>query len=542
LLGYSSSRVADARVAAALASTPWRGEPSASLPGTTGAIYALGEATAARDGDVSLVLHGRIDRRDGWDADVAATLTGPDACLALIEAYRRDGEDFVDRLIGDFALILVDEHNQSMLATRDWMGTRPLFWGQNENGVAFASEPAQVLVLLDAPYQLDEDVLEEYARMGDPPLDATFALGVRAVMPGEQIIATTGVKVRANRVVPRFLPIKVSRASAVETLRERLDTAVSRRTTGARRLGALISGGMDSTSVAATAASLAERGAGPALVASFTTAYPGLSECDETAYASTVAERWSVAWHPVPIRSDDFHEWPEIGFGYHFGPTFPTFAIFPKLFAMARSKSVDVLLTGEAGDEWFAQRNSALRLSILRGDVRGIMAWTLAGARPNLRTTASQIYRGLEGRLVRGTRAEAYFEDIPYFWIRYALEQEEREAMRHGIRAEFPFADRDLAAYLVGMRPSVRALPRMNKRILRQAMAGLLPESVLLRRGKTRLDPWLAAALELQTETSGPPPLSLSARRYAEAWREGLPRHLERVGMAPPLLLGERVN
>ena len=525
LLGFRSTESDDSRVTATLAVSPWRGQPTSSHVTGAGQIYALGEASSAQEDAVSIVLHGRIDRLPNADADIPTATSGHDTCLALIDAYRRDGESFVDRLTGDFALILVDERVGIMLAARDWVGTRPLFWGQSDHGPAFASEPAQVLALLGEPYRLDEEVLAEYARIGKPPLDATFALGVKAIIPGGRVIAGPGGEARSGKRALRFPALDLSRAAALEPFRERMSTAVCRRAAGAGRLGSLISGGMDSTTIAATAASLARRDRCPPLVAGFTTAYPGFAECDETTYARVLAERWSVPWHPVVIRPEIYVDWPAEGFARHLGPTFPGFAIYSQLAREVGDAGVDVLLTGDLGDAWLDQSNGELRLSILRGDHRGLLTWAIPGTSSNPRQTASQIYRGLRGRLIERERAEAFFETRTDFWMRLGLETQEREAMYRGVRIEFPYADYDLATLLIGLRPSVRASRRTKKRIVREAMRGLLPESILRRRGHTILDPWLTSMHRAATGVIAPLPLLAAAHYYADIWRSILAEH-----------------
>jgi asparagine synthetase B (glutamine-hydrolysing) len=117
---------------------------------------------------------------------------------------------------------------------------------------------------------------------------------------------------------------------------------------------------------------------------------------------------------------------------------------------------------------------------------------------------------------LRGDRAEGLFENrAANFYLRSALETEEREGLIRNIRVEFPFCDRELAALLAGLRPGVRAAAGVPKGVLREAMAGRLPEAVRGRRDVTYFDPLLAAAVD------GNDPVLVS-HRYADAWRRQL--------------------
>ena len=124
--------------------------------------------------------------------------------------------------------------------------------------------------------------------------------------------------------------------------------------------------------------------------------------------------------------------------------------------------------------------------------------------------------RGLSGRL-RGDRAEALFEYGVGFWGRIGLEYKEREGMRQGIRVEFPFYDRELAALLSGVPPRVRSSPGSTKLVMREAMFGFLPESVRAEERWVFAEPVFYAAVgRYDGEHRVAEEL---ARRYAAVWR-----------------------
>lgn len=523
LIGYFGTGLPNERMAQALRCAPWRGEVTTSIEGALGGIFTLGSAQAGRYGQIAVVLHGRIDNLDtlAIELDVEPVLgkEHPDPCLVLAMAYLRWGEEFAGRVVGDFAAIVFDERRGVILGTRDWIGARPLFWGRWGETIAFASEVKQVLALLDRPYRIDEKVLAEYECLGDPALDATFAEGVSAVLPNGQVVAGHGHEPRAWRRGVRFEPINLPLPAAVRAVCDRLESAVGRRTAGAHRLGTLISGGMDSTSVTAIAALRAAHGAGPPVEAGFTWDFPEVPACDETMYAQAVADRWAIPWKPVINRPVDVLTWPERAFAFHDGPTFPTFFGVRNFLVAAREADIDVLLTGEGGDQWLSQREQELSHSLLRRDWRGVTHWGWYDVRRHPRATVRKVLRTWLRRLLEGERAEQYFENSAEdYWLRVALEGQEREGMRHGVRVEFPLCDIELARLLAGLRPSQHSLPGTTKLVLREAMRDLLPDSVIARPGKTLFDPILVEALETVEEDV---PITIQiAHRYGAAWRE----------------------
>jgi asparagine synthetase B (glutamine-hydrolysing) len=520
LLGYLSIGLAPERVAEAARRAPWRGPISATLSGPTGEIHALGQATAVRRGAVSAALHGRIDNL----AELAGRLQIEDPeerpCAVLIAAYQRFGDDFADHLLGDFAALVLDDRRGALLGIRDWVGTRPLFWGRCGEVIVFASEVKQILALLDKPFESDESTLAAYAALTTPALEATFAKGVSAIPPNGQVLARPEQGAQAWRRNLRFQPTALSLGEAAPLARERLAVAVRRRTAAATHLGSMLSGGMDSTSVVATAALLAEQGASPPLRLTLTTSYPEVPASDETVYARQVASRWSIPWQPVVIHPRDFLTWPEEGFAAHDGPTFPAFRVFASLAAAAAAEGVDVLLTGEAGDNWLRQHGRELEFSLLRWDWHGVVRWGLHTARhQSPGALARTVARTLVRRVRQGDRVEAYYEDgAAHYNLRTSLETQEREAMRRGVRIEFPFCDREFVALLASLPPSVRSMPWATKRVMREAMSQHLPQEVLARSDWTTLDPVLLAALG---EPSGDDVvLPRLTQRFADTWRQ----------------------
>jgi asparagine synthase (glutamine-hydrolysing) len=517
LVGYLNSTPLPHRVEAASERAPWRGPVSGSEQGRVGEIAALGESQITRFGQIAIACHGRIDNVGdlAGEFDVDAKTSG--AVIAAL--YRQEGERFAQRLVGDFAILIMDDARGILVGARDWIGARPLYWGKHRGVVAFGSEVKQVLALLDRPLNSNFDALSRYERMDDLLLDETFDREIKAVMPNGHVVADLEtVSPRQQRVV--FSPVHLTFPEATQAIRERLEIAIQRRTTNAVRLGALISGGMDSTTVVATAASLASRGQGPTIAAGLTTSYPETPVSDESRFAKAVAERWSIPWTAVATPSATIFSHLDQLFTLHDGPVYPGYATFAHLMSQVAVAGVDVLLTGEGGDFWLDPAGREISLALLRRDWPAFFSWSYALARRAPKWTAKELLR-TAARAAKRERAESYFEQATAnYWWRTTLENEEREGMRRGIRVEFPFCDRDVAALLVGIKQSVRATPSQSKRITREAMRGLLPDLVRCRRDSTYGDPVLRAALGDTDDTTSL--VVATARRYAESWRNQL--------------------
>lgn len=517
----ASGHLSPERIDAAVRQAPWRGIPSCVLHAKSGTIVALGSAAAAQEGSLFVVIHGRIDNASALAREFGVA-DETNLGAIVMEAYRSCGYEFGRRLLGDFALLLLDDQRSALLGCRDWVGARPLFWGSRETTTALASEAKQVAALLEEPMRADERTIAAYLAVVEKlPLDATFVAGVKAVLPNGQLVAASGApRSWASRV--HFEPISATKAEAAEAVRDHLFKAVRRRTSGAKRLGALCSGGMDSTSVVSVAAALAAGGDGPHVSRAFTSHFPSLPAVDETKWARAVVERWEIPWQTVLMQPSDLVQTNfSDAVALHDGPPLPGAAILRKLLAAAGEDQIDVLLTGEGGDFWQDPGRKELALAMLRRDVRSVVHSSIWGVRHAPRW----VFRESMGYWMRAMRdrrtAESYFEeDAATYLLRFSLECQEREGMRLGMRVEFPLIDYELAALLVGIPPHTRFTPGVYKLATRAALRGILAESVRTRTSMTFGDPTFHAAFpDLPVGTS---PAKELAKRYVAAWRSAL--------------------
>lgn len=211
-------------------------------------------------GRLMLVADLRLDNRD--DLIVALGIAPELARVAadseiLLRALERWNIGAVERLAGDFAFALWEVTEQRLLLVRDPIGQRPLFYHRNPHFLAFASMVKGLHVLPEILYEADEQrVIEELALMPDLG-SRTFFKGIQRVEPGH-VVTVTHARVENRRYwrpAPRRLVLRRPE-EYYEALREGFDRAVACRLRGTGDVGAHLSGGLDSSSVTATAARL----------------------------------------------------------------------------------------------------------------------------------------------------------------------------------------------------------------------------------------------------------------------------------------------
>lgn len=301
----------------------------------------------------------------------------------LLELLARDGAAGLSRVNGMFAGAFHDARDGSLTLFRDPCGIKPLYWTLDGERVLYASEPKALLLALPRPPRLCEEALLDYLSFQIPLGDRTFFDGVRRLPPGTVLTLRPG-REPALSPLPAWsgsIDVPDDVDAAARSLGELIDDAVRLHLRADVPLGAHLSGGVDSSLVAATAA----RHLGAPLPV-FTGAFD-VDGFDERPHARAVAAEIGATCHevvPGPLdlaealpRAVRAMDEPVAGPG-----------LLPQWFVARRAaQSVKVALGGQGGDELFSGyvRHLVLRLELaLQDAIRG-------GDTRALRTLASHL-------------------------------------------------------------------------------------------------------------------------------------------------------
>jgi asparagine synthase (glutamine-hydrolysing) len=211
-------------------------------------------------GKLVLVYDGRLDNREEIAAALGIRLSGevvPDGLL-LLEALLRWGEAALPRLIGDFALALWDARNRKLLLARDQLGRRTLCYHHGDGFIAFASTYPALLALPGVPRELDELGIADFLVHNTGHPVETIYRGVRRTPAATGLTFSAGGMRRHRYWSPR--PQRelhlASDEEYIEAAREYLERAVACRLRAKDGIASTLSGGLDSSAVASTAARL----------------------------------------------------------------------------------------------------------------------------------------------------------------------------------------------------------------------------------------------------------------------------------------------
>jgi len=209
----------------------------------------------------TLVADVRLDARDELCEELGidpAEADGMSDAAVIMRSIERWEEDAIPKLVGDFAIILWDAQDHRLILARDFLGNRPLHYHHSPGFFAVASMPKGLHALPEVPREPNERAVAEFIGMFPEHGSSSYFRHVERVVPGEILVfSAQGIRRRDFWDFP-YKPLRLRDQEYVEAVREVFDRAVAARLRGAgNKIAAHLSGGLDSSAVAATAARVA---------------------------------------------------------------------------------------------------------------------------------------------------------------------------------------------------------------------------------------------------------------------------------------------
>lgn len=453
----------------------------------------------------------------------------------IIHAFEEFGPDSIQRFRGMFAFALWNANTQQLFCVRDRLGIKPFYYFQNDRFFAFASEIKALLRHPEIRTEFDSSLLSEYLTFGYISSEHTLFRGIRKLMPGHTLTldARTGqVSIRQYWDVPLPDPSLQAGKSDEEWIREcrqRLEQTVEMRLMSDVPLGMFLSGGVDSSAIAALMKRLRTEPVKTFAVGYHEEAYSELS------YARQVASSIGTDHHEVVIGSDDFfgalpkliwHEDEPISW-----PSSVSLYFVSKL----ASEHVKVVLTGEGSDELFAGyqryqhylfnrtwadryrmvpgplRSGARHLidhsSLLSADLRRKLQHTFLGRNGSVESLQLDNFYGAfsasERRqmLTGDTDDNASYRSYLGYWnsrkgpllsqMLYAdaktylvelLMKQDQMSMACSIESRVPFLDHTFVEFAAQVPEHLKIQNHTGKYIVKKAVEDLLPHDIIYRK------------------------------------------------------------
>jgi asparagine synthase (glutamine-hydrolysing) len=273
---------------------------------------------------------------------------------AIVHAYEQYGAECVKELRGMFAFALWDHPKQTLLLARDRVGKKPLFYAEVDGQWVFASELQALLRHPGLAREVDWGALDDYLTYGYVPAPKTVFRGVHKLPPASYLTlklrpAGGGPEIHIERYwrLAYEPKVRLGEEDAAEGLLEVLKEAVRLRMVADVPLGALLSGGVDSSIVVALMSQLSDRP-----VKTFSIGFDE-QEFNELPHARRVAERCGTEHHELIVRPNALEVLPTLV--RHYGEPYADSSAIPSYYvAKLTREHVKVALNGDGGDECFA--------------------------------------------------------------------------------------------------------------------------------------------------------------------------------------------
>lgn len=483
------------------------------------------------DGQVSVVFNGEIYNH----AELRRELIGRghhyrtrSDTETILHAYREWGDELPERLHGMFAFALWDRGRQRLVVARDRLGIKPLFFTHHQGELLFASE-VKALRAAGVATRLDRAAVAEFLASRHTAGGRTFYAGIERLLPGQTLTwsVADGVAIRHYWRLPVVNPQpSLSFAEATRRVRTQLEAAVERHLMSDRPVGVLLSGGLDSSALAAIAARQ--------MTTRLQTFSVGFNERegDELAYAREVATALGSEHHDVRVTADEFFSALPHLVAMQDEPMAFSSGVPLYVVSQLAHRHVKVVLTGEGADELFLGYNR-YRVTFWNERIgRPYHALVPDRVQEQVRASISKLPSRARRYAERSCLAMApghraqFFDNFSVFSDRrladllmpsaapagdpyryglrcYAeaeggslermaavdlqtylcelLTKQDRMSMAASIESRVPFLDDELVAQVCALPGSFKLRGWTTKAVLRAAVADLLPERILTR-------------------------------------------------------------
>lgn len=486
-------------------------------------------------GRVLAVVNGEIYNHHELRVMLAArgrTVRGSSDVHVVPDLYAEFGESFVDHLVGMFAVALYDVDRARLLLVTDRLGKKPLYYAADGARIAFASELGALVGSAWVRPDIDPIAVDQYLSYRIVPAPRTIYCDVRVMRPATRLtFDTDGVRERTYWRSPFDAALRSTpREAIVDTVDTLLTRAVEERLESDVPLGAMLSGGLDSSLVVA----LARRAVGAGLH-TFSVGFdaPGF---DETRAAEEVVAFCGTQHHSRVVTAGDAARVADRILGHMGQPyAFPSAIASWVMYELA-AETVTVVLTGDGADEMFGGYRRYRRLaalpptddladryeSVLLDGVR--TADKLKLYHPDFRARLPAFpVNHLRERVDRTDGRQGDLERVmdldATFWLSDAqLVKIDRMAMAHSVEPRSPMLDHRLVEYVRGIPADYNRTPDREKTVLQDVAARHLPTGVA-RRPKQELavplEQWLAAELRPSITATLLSPQSLDRGYFA---------------------------
>lgn len=468
----------------------------------------------------------RTPRRTGTDTEVLLELAETNGIEATLRAAN-----------GMWALLHVDRAGDAVHISRDRAAEKPLYVWRTDERMVIASEMKTVAALAGRRFDVDPQILCDYIDQGLQDVSEQTWLSDITQLPPATLAkvawtASGALTLESKRYwTPVADTVAIDRHEAEARLRDLVEDSVRIRLRADVPVGITLSGGLDSSILAAQ---MAQQAGDPSRVHAISSVAPG-TQGDESEHIDRVCDALRINTHRVDLGADahenaallplvTWHNDAPLG-------SFSNVAFF-RLMQLARQQGIIVSLSGQGADEIFCGYRKyffwAMRDQLRRRQIGGALG-NLAGSAlsgtvlSQLNYSEAKRYLPGQGRapstlneairtasrrrdvsLGNRSLSERQLADIQHYSVPYLTHYEDRQSMAHGVEVRLPYLDHRIIEFGLSLPTELKVSRGWTKAVMRTAFEDVLPKEIIWRRDKQGFsnpqEEWLRGPLREQLD------------------------------------------
>jgi len=446
----------------------------------------------------------------------------------IIHLYEEYGVECVKHLRGMFAFAIWDNNKGQLLLARDRLGKKPLYYAHTDKYLIFGSEIKALLVNPEVKKEIDLEALDNYLTYYYIPSPLSIFKGIRKLPPASCLIcnATGAIKIERYWHIDYREKHSLAKEEYQRRIMELLEESTRIRMVSDVPLGALLSGGIDSSAVVGL---MVRNSSKPIKTFSI-----GFSETDysELKYAKIVAEHFKTEHHEFIVTPKVIDILPDLA--WYYGEPYADSSMLPSYYvARETRKHVTVALNGDGGDENFAgyprylaQKLMSLPLARILSRMTHLLVPPLGAADPKSFFTRLKRFTAVAGLppaqrylvwqlcfnstlrqklysnrmkeslsqpaenylldIYNNARADNHLDRMLYTDVMAYLPEDllvkmDIASMANSLEARSPFLDHKLMEFSAGIPANLKLKGFTLKHLLKKSLKGFLPEEILIR-------------------------------------------------------------
>jgi len=410
----------------------------------------------------------------------------------ILKTYREYRNECPKYLDGMFAFAIWDEEKQSLFLARDRFGKKPLYYAFDNSGSLYVASEIKALLAIGIRGEINYEAIDNYLTlMYIPPWKSVYK-NICTLPPAHSAIFSNGKLTITKYWSLSDKPISASYEEAKQTIKELFKASVKKRMVADVEIGALLSGGVDSTLVCAYAQKFSSHP-----LKTFSVGYEDY--INELPYAEEASKKIGTDHHTLQAKSDLIHELERV-IEYMDEPHADSSDFPQHLVSQLAASKVKVALSGDGADElfmgygwywkyWNTRKITRLKNALFSNPFKEYIKYISIFSKnerqnlwKNFDVVNEDIISDAPKELRNNGVQKINIFDLTTYLPGLLLTKADRTSMMHSMEVRSPFLDHRLAEYVYNLPIEYKMDKKSGKIILKDILSEIMPKEFVYRR------------------------------------------------------------